>query len=124
MHESIEKLPVKLQAAGMTARSLSGWGGMVVTYVELPAGADFTPLLEGLPNDQCQCPHWGYVLKGGVHWRYSDGTEEVVMAGEVFYAPPGHTAWVKEETAYLDFNPEKECDELVSHLMKKINELS
>ena len=25
---------------------------------------DTTPLMRGLPADQCQCPHWGYVIKG------------------------------------------------------------
>ena len=123
MRESLENLPVKLQAAGTTVRNLGGWGGMVVAHVELPAGGDFRPLLEGLPNDQCHCPHWGYVLKGSVCWRHADGTEEVVRAGEVFYAPPGHTAWVEEETAYLDFSPEKELDEIWNHITKKMSGL-
>ena len=121
MRESLEDLPIKMQAAGTTVRNLSGWGGMVVAHVELPAGGDFRPLLEGLPNDQCHCPHWGYVLKGSVHWGLADGTEEVVKAGEVFYAPPGHTAWVEEDTAYLDFSPEKELGEIWSHITKKMS---
>ena len=32
--------------------------------ISVPAGTDFGPLLKGLPNDRCPCPHWGYVLKG------------------------------------------------------------
>jgi hypothetical protein len=122
MHESLEKMPVKLQGSGITVRILDGWGGMSVAHVELPAGWDFTPLLEGLPNDLCPCPHWGYVLKGSMHWRYSDGTGEVVRAGAVFYAPPGHTVWVEEDTTYLDFNPEKEAAVIENHFMKKMKE--
>jgi hypothetical protein len=122
MHESLENMPVKLQGSGMTARILDGWGGMSVVCVELPAGWDFKPLLEGLPNDLCPCPHWGYVLKGSLRWRYSDGTEEVTNAGSVFYAPPGHTMSVAEESAYLDFSPEKKAAVIGGHFMKKMSE--
>jgi len=122
MRASIEDLPIKLQADGPTARNQFGWGGMAVAHVELPAGADFTPMLKGLPDDLCHCPHWGHVLKGNIHWRYSDGTEEIVKAGEVFYAPSGHTGWVEEETAILDFSPDKEYGEVFGHITKKMNE--
>ena len=49
---------------------------MYARYIDLPAGVDFTPLLKGLHNDHCQCPHWGYVLKGSITVRYEDGHEE------------------------------------------------
>lgn len=91
------------------------WGDMVVGYLELPAGTDFTPLFKGLPDDACHCPHWGYVLKGAVHLLYTDGTEEVTGAGEVFYWPSGHTAWVEEDTAFIDFNPERAFKEVMEH---------
>ena len=96
-----------------------GWGGMVVGYFELPAGTDFTPLFEGLPNDACPCPHWGYVMKGAVHLRYTDRSEEVTGAGEVFYWPAGHTGWVEEDTTFLDFSPEKEHGEVTAHIARK-----
>ena len=43
---------------------IHGWGGMTVDMNAAPAGTDFTPLLEGLENDHCQVPHWGYVIEG------------------------------------------------------------
>ena len=100
------------------------WGGMYAHYVELPAGMDFTPLLQGLPNDLCHCPHWGYVLKGSLNLRYADNSEEVIKAGEVFYIPAGHTAWTEEETAFIDFSPEKEFEEVSEHVTKKRNEMA
>ncbi len=124
MHELLEKLPVRMEGSGAKVRILGGLGGMAVGYGELPAGFDFTPLLEGLPNDRCHCPHWGFVVKGSIHWRQADGTEEVVKAGEVFYAPAGHTGWVEEDSAIFDFSPEKEFEEVYSHITKKANELS
>jgi hypothetical protein len=50
-----------MEAPGTQWRVVKGLEGMAAEYVQLPAGADFTPMLEGLPDDMCQCPHWGYV---------------------------------------------------------------
>ena len=30
---------------------------------------DPAPMFKGLPDDRCQCPHWGYVLKGKITFR-------------------------------------------------------
>ena len=122
MHKLIEDLPVKMEAPGIKMRAMGGWGGMVVAYDEIPAGTDFTPMFEGLPNDKCHCSHWGYVLKGAIHLRYTDGEEEVVRAGEIFYMPSGHTAWIEEDTAFIDFSPEKEFNEVMEHVASKMSE--
>ena len=52
----------------------------------LSAGVDVdaTPLLKGLPGDACPCPHWGYVLKGRLTYRFADH-EEVFKAGDALY---------------------------------------
>ena len=119
MHQLTHDLPVTMEAPGTKVHN-ANWGGMVVGYVELPAGADFTPLFVGLPNDACQCPHWGYVIKGAVHVRYTDGTEEVTGAGAVFYWPAGHTAWVEQDTVFIDFNPEEEHKKVAEHVARKM----
>ena len=33
--------------------------GYTVNFVSFRQDIDATPLLKGLPDDQCQCPHWG-----------------------------------------------------------------
>ena len=78
----------------------------------------------GLPNDACHCPHWGYVIKGAFHTRYTDGEEEVTGAGEVFYWPPGHTGWVEEDTIFIDFSPEKEHKEVNEHVARMMEQLA
>ena len=118
MHQLTQDLPVTMEAPGMKVHN-ANWGGMVVGYFELPAGTDFTPLLQGLPDDACQCPHWGYVIKGAFHIRYTDGTEEVTEAGAVFYWPAGHTGWVEQDTVFIDFRPEKEHKEVMEHIARK-----
>jgi cupin domain len=63
--------------------------GYTVSFVSFREDIDATPLLKGLPDDQCQCPHWGYVTKGRLTFRFGD-RDEVFEAGDAFYTPPGH----------------------------------
>jgi hypothetical protein len=63
--------------------------GYTVSFVSFREDIDATPLLKGLPDDRCQCPHWGYLTKGRVTFRYGD-RDEVFEAGDAFYTPPGH----------------------------------
>jgi hypothetical protein len=109
-----------MEGPGVEWRVLNGMEGMAVAYVRQPAGTDLTPALEGLPGDLCQCPHWGYVIEGKLGIRYTDGSEELVAAGSVFYMPPGHTVWMEEDTAFIDFSPEKEYAEVVEHVTSKV----
>ena len=119
-----EELPVTMEAPGTTMRNLKGYGGMTVAFNELPAGTDFTPLLQGLTNNSCQCPHWGHIIEGEFLVKYDDGTEETLTAGDVFYMPPGHTAMVTKDLKYLEFSPEKELDVVLNHVAKKMAEFS
>ena len=105
-------------------RAIPGYGGLTVGYNELPAGTDFKPLLQGLENDSCHCPHWGYMIEGTLRMNYDDGTEEIVTTGDVFYLQPGHTAIVEEDMKFLDFSPEKEINEVMEHMGKKMAEMS
>ena len=43
--------------------------GYTVNFVTFREDIDHTPLLKGLPDDQCQSPHWGYVIKGRLTFR-------------------------------------------------------
>jgi hypothetical protein len=54
--------------------------GYTVNFTSFTADVDATPLMKGLPDDRCQCPHWGYVLSGKMTFRYADA-EEVFEAG-------------------------------------------
>jgi hypothetical protein len=46
--------------------------GYTVSFTSLIEDIDATPLMKGLPDDRCQCPHWGYVFKGKMTARYAD----------------------------------------------------
>ena len=119
-----EEIPITMEGPGTIMRGLPGYGGMTVAFNQLPAGTDFSPLLHGLKNNSCHCPHWGYMVEGALLIKYDDGTEETLTAGDVFYLPPGQTAIVMKDMKFLDFSPEKELNEVLSHIAKRVAELS
>ncbi|WP_338041737.1 cupin domain-containing protein [Natrinema altunense] len=80
------------------------------------------PLLEGLENDHCQSPHWGYVVSGELTVTYTDGSEEVDEGGDMFYWPPGHTIRAEEDTDFVLFSPQHEHGEVIDHIRNKMQE--
>ncbi len=82
-------------------------GGYSVSFVSIRETHDLAALLKGLPGDSCQCPHWGYVFKGRLTWRFGD-REEVVEAGDAFFAPPGHVPEADAGSEFVQFSPTDE----------------
>ena len=66
--------------------------------------ADLSPVFAGLPDDRCQCEHWGYVLKGSVTFHTATG-EETFEAGDAYYVAPGHTPVLTRGTEVVEFSP-------------------
>ena len=118
-----KSIPTTMQSPDTTMRAQPDFGGMTVCFNELPKGTDFTPLLQGLDNNSCHCPHWGYILEGAMLVIYDDGKEELLEKGDVFYLPSGHTAIVQEDVKLIDFNPTKEFNEVITHVGIKMAEL-
>jgi hypothetical protein len=67
------------------------------------------PLLKGLPDDMCTCPHWGYVIGGTVTFTHVDGSTEEFNTGDAFYVEPGHTPVIEPGTDLLFISPEKQA---------------
>ena len=95
------------------------WGGQRTMFITLPAGTDLAPLLQGLPNDLCPCPHWGYIIKGRVRLTYADG-EEILTAGDLFYLPPGHSPFVEEDVEFVEFSPPAEHQAVLNTIQANI----
>ena len=94
--------------------------GYTVNFTLFREDIDATPLMKGLPDDRCQCPHWGYVVAGKLTFRYAD-REEVFEAGDAFYTPPGHVP-VKHEpgTDIVLFSPADELRKTEAVMMKNM----
>jgi hypothetical protein len=119
-------VPERLNVPGAVARQVmdfgdaNGYGKMAGEYFSLGAGTDIAPLLKGLEGDLCQSPHWGYLMEGEVAVTYSDGNEETVIGGDLFYWPPGHTVRVGKDAELILFSPQKEHCEVVDHLKRQL----
>lgn len=95
--------------------------GYTVGFETYSADADLSPLFKGLPNDQCQCPHWGYVLKGKLTYKYPDGEDEI-KEGEAYYARPGHTPMIFAGTEIVEFSPTDKLKETMEVVTKNAQE--
>ena len=120
-------IPVRIDVPGAIARQelnfgdAGGYGVMAGEYFSLKAGTDISPLLKGLENDLCQAPHWGYLIDGEVTVTYGDGREETVVAGDIFYWPPGHTVKAGADAEIILFSPQAEHCKVVDHLLGKLS---
>jgi hypothetical protein len=111
---SRDEATVEISDGGAELRTAPA-GALTVGFVRAPKGTDFRPLLQGLPGDLCQCPHWGYMVKGRVRMHTADGADDY-EAGQVFYWPPGHAPEVLEDAEYIDFSPPEEFRPVLDHI--------
>lgn len=92
--------------------------GYEINFLDLHEGSDMAPLLKGLPNDQCPCHHWGYVMRGSLTFTFADHTE-VFEAGDAFYVTPGHSPASSAGTEYLLISPDDELSEQVNQAIER-----
>lgn len=111
--------PVAVEGNGVELRMQDVGGDMTAAFMRLPKGADMAPVLEGLPDGLCQCPHWGYLFKGRLRMRTKTG-EEIYEAGEAFYWPPGHAPEALEDCEYVDFSPSEEFHGVIDHVKSRL----
>ena len=94
--------------------------GYSVNFTTFHVDMDQTPVLKGLPDDQCQCPHWGYVIKGRLTIRSGD-REEVFEAGDAYYLAPGHVGVSNEPgSEIVQFSPAEELKKTSDVIMKNM----
>ncbi len=111
---NLDEIPMTIEGGGVELRT-QDVGELKAGFVRLPKGADLRPLVKGLPGDLCQCPHWGYMLKGRVRMHTADGSETYV-AGQAFYWAPGHAPEALEDSEYVDFSPREAFDAVLEHV--------
>jgi len=103
---SFADLPKTVDVDEITIRE-ADWGDIRVNLVVCHRELDMAPLLKGLPDDLCPCPHWGMILKGRKLVKYRDH-EEVLNPGDAYYMAPGHSTVTDAGTEWLEFSPIKE----------------
>ena len=114
-----EEAQIQLERGGVELRTQEIGGDITVSFIRVPAGWDLGPMLVGLPDDLCQCPHWGYVLGGRLKLVTKDG-EEFFEAGQAFYWSPGHAPMALEDSEYVEFSPTREFNVLIDHVRAQL----
>jgi hypothetical protein len=84
-------------------------GDYTVSFETFKQDADPAPYFVGLPDDRCQCEHWGVVTAGQLTFRWAD-REETFVAGDAYYAPAGHLPLVTAGTTIVEFSPAADLD--------------
>lgn len=112
-----ESVPVTIEGDGVEVRTQEA-GEMTVGFFKLPAGVDLRPMLKGLEDDLCQCPHWGYMLKGTLRMHTSEGSQDY-RAGQAFYWAPGHAPEAVEDCEYVDFSPSASFAAVIEHIKQQ-----
>jgi hypothetical protein len=127
MHIAKDKVDVKMQIPGAVVRQTldfgdaSGLGRISAEYFSLSAGVDTRPLFEGLRGNVCQCPHWGFVIKGEITTTDERGEQETVKTNDLFYWPPGHNVKVDADAEIVMFSPQHEHTHVINHMIQKVN---
>ncbi|MER5210483.1 hypothetical protein ABT063_07880 [Streptomyces sp. NPDC002838] len=111
-----DDVPVALEGDGVELRLMPIGGGLSVGYIRLPQGTDMGPALKGMPDDACQCPHWGYLLKGRLRMRTAEG-EEIYEAGQAYYWAPGHVPTALEDCEFVEFSPTDDFKKVIDHVV-------
>jgi hypothetical protein len=93
-----------------------------VGFEAYTADADLSPLFAGLPDDQCQCSHWGYVIKGKLTFKTKHG-EETFEGGDAYYVGPGHTPILYAGTEVVEFSPTEELGHTMAVVEKNLEQM-
>lgn len=94
--------------------------GYTIGFEAYTEDADPAPLFRGLPDDRCQCPHWGVVLKGTLIYTHSDGRKDVIGAGEAYYVGPGHLPRFTAGTEIVEFSPTADLAQTIEVVMNNL----
>lgn len=125
MRTAKDDVDVKMQIPGAVIRqrtefgSVKGFDQLSGEYFTLAAGVDTTPLFQGLEGNLCQCPHWGFVLKGRITTTDAKGKQETVNANDLFYWPPGHNVKVEADAELVMFSPQAQHSHVINHMIEK-----
>jgi hypothetical protein len=127
MRVAKDDVNVRMEIPGAVIRqqmefgAVNGYDKISGECFTLAAGVDTTPLFLGLEGDLCQCPHWGFVLRGRLTTTDAQGVKETVNANDLFYWPPGHNVKVDADAEIIMFSPQREHSHVIDHMIDKVS---
>ncbi len=126
MHVAKDNVDVRMEIPGAVIRQRMDFGivnkssSISGEYFTLSAGVDTTPLFQGLEGNLCQCPHWGFVIRGQITTTDAIGLQETVKTNDLFYWPPGHNVKVDTDAEIVMFSPQHEHSQVINHMIEKV----
>ncbi len=124
-----DDVEVKMEIPGAVLRQrtdfgdATGLGKISGEYFSLAAGVDTTPLFLGLEGNLCQCPHWGFVIKGTLTTTDAAGRQETAKTNDLFFWPTGHNVKVTEDAEIVMFSPQREHTTVIDHMREKVKSM-
>jgi hypothetical protein len=106
-------LSIELEGPGVEIRR-KDLGGLALCLIRLDGGVRTDPLFAGMPDDRCQCAHWGYIISGTMRVHGADGARDY-EAGETYYWEPGHNLEAVTDAEYLEITRSEDYDALMAH---------
>jgi len=126
MRVAKDDVDIRMEIPGAVIRQRTGFGDVSGfseisgEYFTLSAGVDTTPLFQGLEGNLCQCPHWGFVLRGRITTTDAKGEQETVNANDLFFWPAGHNVRVDEDAEIIMFSPQREHTLVIDHMIRMV----
>jgi hypothetical protein len=119
MHTSKDELE-PMVIGEYTGRKVDA-AGIRIAFESMPSHfpPDESPF-KGLPDDRCQCDHWGYCFKGSFRVTYLDGPEEIIREGDAYHLRPGHFVQTLEPVELLELSQVEEHDRTMAVLARNI----
>jgi hypothetical protein len=108
-----EDLTPELEGPGVGIRRMDE-GGLAICLIRLEEGSRTDPLFAGLPDDRCQCAHWGYIIGGTMRVQGASGARDF-EAGETYYWAPGHNLEAVTDAEYVEITRSQDYDALMAH---------
>lgn len=94
--------------------------GYTIGFERYDADSDPADLFRGLPDDRCQCPHWGVVLSGELIYKEADGSTISIGPGEAYYVAPGHLPEFRAGTEVVEFSPTAELAKTIEVVTRNL----
>lgn len=96
--------------------------GHTVSFVTIRQDSDLAPLLVGLPDGRCHCPHWGYMFAGTVTFHFADH-DEIYQPGEAFVVLGGHTPAASAGSEFVMFSPAEQLAEVTAAMAAQMQRM-
>ena len=97
------------QDFGLAVDRTAHLADITVNIVSIRESHSLKDALAGLPDGDCKCPHWGYVLAGSISVDYGNRAE-TYGPGDAFYMTPGHVPTAEAGSEFVMFSPKDQLE--------------